>query len=122
MADDKAFRAEQMEKFSNLLEDAVREIKPDAEFKMRKMFGGAGYYVDGVMFAGMYESHTIGLKLKPEDCEALLAIEGAEQGMGKNTIQLPTTMLNDDEALQDWVVKSISYAESRPPKKKKKKK
>ncbi|MEO1291062.1 MAG: TfoX/Sxy family protein, partial [Chloroflexota bacterium] len=101
MSDDKAFRTAQMEKFAMLLEDAVRSIKPDADFKMKKMFGGAGYYVDGVMFAGMYEAHTIGLKLNPDDCEALLAIDGAEQGMGKNTIQLPPALLEDEAQFRE---------------------
>lgn len=121
MSDDKVYRNAQMEKFANLLEDMVREIKPESEFSWRKMFGGAGYYVDGVMFAGMYIEETIGLKLTESDCEALLAVDGAERGFGKNTIDIPHVMLDDKVALKEWLGKSLDYAASRPPKKKKKK-
>lgn len=122
MTDNKAYRKAQMEKFASLLEDVVREVQPDAEFTWRHMFGGAGYYADGVMFAGMYVETTIGLKLNEADCEALLKVDCATQGFGKNTINIPETMLDDDSALQAWVGKSLAYAASRPPKKKKKKK
>ena len=121
MSDDKAYRKAQMEKFANLLEDMLRDIKPEAEFSWKKMFGGAGYYVNGVMFAGMYQSHTIGLKLSDADCEALLAVDGSGEGFGKNTIDIPETMLDDNEALKKWLGKSLDYAASRPLKKKKKK-
>jgi len=121
MSDDKAYHNAQMEKFANLLEDVVREINPEAEFSWRKMFGGAGYYADGVMFGGMYIEETIGLKLSDADCVALLEIEGAAQGFGKNTIDIPVSMLDDKRALKEWVSKSLGYAASRPPKKKKKK-
>lgn len=122
MPDDKAYRNAQMEKFANLLEDVVRDTKPEAEFSWRKMFGGAGYYANGVMFAGMYQSHTIGLKLSDADCEALLAVGGSGEGFGKNTIDIPESMLDDNDALKKWVGKSLDYAASRPPKKKKKSK
>jgi len=122
MSDDKEFRKAQMQKFANLLEDVLREINPATEFTWKKMFGGAGYYADGVMFAGMYHDHTIGLKLKPDDCEALLANGGAQGGFGKNTVDVPETMLTDIASLTEWVGKSLDYAASRPPKKKKTKK
>ncbi len=119
MSDNKEFRKAQMEKFANLLEDILKDINPDIEFSWKKMFGGAGYYANGVMFAGMYHDHTIGLKLKPEHCEALLANGGAQEGFGKNTVDVPETMLTDTATLTEWVGKSLDYAASRPPKKKK---
>ena len=122
MSDDKEFRKAQMQKFADLLEDVVKDINPEKEFSWKKMFGGAGYYADGVMFAGMYQSHTIGLKLSDTDCEALLSIGGSGEGFGKNTIDIPEAMLEDNAALKQWVSKSLDYAASRPPKKKKSKK
>lgn len=121
MTDEKVRRNAQMERFASVLEDVVREINPEAEFTWRKMFGGSGYYVNGVMFSGMYIEETIGLKLSDADCEALLKVKGAKQGFGKNTIDIPESMLTDESALKIWVSKSLSYAASRPAKKKKKK-
>lgn len=121
MSDDKTYRNAQIEKFANLLEDILKEIDPAIEFQSKKMFGGAGYYANGTMFAGMYHEHTIGLKLNPADCETLLAIEGAEPGFGKNTVDLPVTMLDDRNVLSEWLRKSLDYSANRPQKTKKKK-
>ncbi|MEO1287665.1 MAG: hypothetical protein AAFV93_07845 [Chloroflexota bacterium] len=41
--------------------------------------------------------------------------------MGKNTIQLPPALLEDEAQFREWVAKSLAYAKSRPVKKKKKK-
>lgn len=120
MAEDKQARYAKMEAFADLLEDIVKDIQPDAEFSWRKMFGGAGYYADGVMFAGWYEADSIGLKLNETDLASLLAMDDAEQGMGKNTGNVPRTFLDDRAILREWVGKSLEYASSLPPKKKKK--
>ncbi|MEL6307545.1 MAG: TfoX/Sxy family protein [Chloroflexota bacterium] len=99
-----------MQSQANRLELLVKELMPDTPFRWRKMFGGAGYYANDVMFAGWYgEGETIGLKLNENDCKVMLAIDGAEQGMGKHTILLPTHIWEDDEMLKEWLSKSINY-------------
>lgn len=120
MSDEKARRNQQMERFANLLEDVVRDINPDAEFSWKKMFGGAAYYANGVMVAGMYTNESLALKLSSADCADLLAKGGVQEGMGKNTVELPVAMLDDKDTLKEWVSKSLDYAVNRPVKKKKK--
>lgn len=115
-----ADKYEKMEQFADILEDVVKDLKPNAKFHWRKMFGGAGYYADDVMFAGWYNADSIGLKLSETDHAELIAMDGAEQGMGKNTVNVPRAMLDDKALLKTWVQKSLTYAESRPKKKKKK--
>lgn len=121
MTEDKESRYAKMEEFAELLEDIVKEIKPNAEFSWRKMFGGAGYYADGVMFIGWYKRDNIGFKLNETDRVELLAMDVAEQGMSKHTIDLPYTFLDDRVFLRDWISKCLDFASSRPPKNKKKK-
>lgn len=122
MDENKQARYAKMEAFADLLEDVVKEIKPNAEFSWRKMFGGAGYYVNGVMFAGWYEADNIGFKLNETDRATLLAMDETHQGMSQHTINVPRAMLEDKKFLREWVAKSLDFAESRPPKKKKSKK
>lgn len=122
MAEDKQARYAKMEKFADILEDVIKDINPNAKFSWRKMFGGAGYYADGVMFGGWYEADSIGLKLSEADHATLIAMDDAEQGMGKHTVNVPRAFLDDKATLREWVVKSLDFAASRPPKKKKKKK
>jgi TfoX/Sxy family transcriptional regulator of competence genes len=105
-------------KFADILEDVLREIEPDAIFRWKRMFGGAAYYADDRQFGGWYRSETISLKLADDDRDALLQIEGSQMGMGKQSVEVPPTWLEDTIELRSWLEKSLAYVATLPEKKK----
>lgn len=103
-------------KFAVVLESLLREVKPEAQFRWKRMFGGAAYYADEIMFAGWYRSDTIALKLADADRDALLQIEGAQAGMGKQSVEVPPEWLEDTAQLSYWLEKSLAFAAMKPVK------
>ncbi len=87
---------------------ALAEVKPDAHLSWKSMFGGAGYYADGVMFAAWFGA---GLALKlPEDARAeLLQIQGAAQSQSAQYVDVPPAFLADPHLLEPWVERSVAY-------------
>jgi TfoX/Sxy family transcriptional regulator of competence genes len=95
MMDDKAF----IENIKQVLQDAILNIKPETVLSYKRMFGGAGYYADGQIFAAWFRNDTIALKLSDEDGASLLQIDGAEKGMMGKYIDVPAAWLNDPDEL-----------------------
>jgi TfoX/Sxy family transcriptional regulator of competence genes len=118
--DDKAI----IESIETALQEAILNVRPETVLDYKRMFGGAGYYADGRIFAGWFGkgSDSIALKLSPEDGEALLKATGTKSGMMPGYIEIPASMLNDTDKLSPWVEKSLNYVASLPEKKKKTKK
>lgn len=108
-----------MNRIADVLRDVLAEIEPGTTLNTRAMFGGMGYYVDGRMFAGYY-GQGLALKLHKDDRAALLAVDGAEPGMGQQYVEVPPAMLEDTAALGPWVAKCLVYVRSLPEKKKRK--
>jgi TfoX/Sxy family transcriptional regulator of competence genes len=110
------------ENYARMLEDAVRETKPDADFAWKRMFGGAGYYVDEQIFAAWYGRDELALKLSEESANELKKLGGmaAPETMSKQYTHLPASIQKDEQAFAKWVAKSMAYVAALPKKKKKK--
>lgn len=96
---------------------------PDAQ--SRKMFGYPCAFVNGNMFAGLHQENML-LRLSEEDRNLLLSIKGAapfEPMPGramKEYVTVPESMLGKPAELKKWLAKSYAYANSLPPKVRKK--
>src|SRR5258706_14893322 len=99
---------------------SLANVAPDAILESRSMFGGAGFYAYGRMFAGYY-GKGLALKLSDSDRSDLLAVEGAERTESPQYIEVPPAFLNDPARLDPWVVRSLDYVKSLPEKKRKRK-
>jgi TfoX/Sxy family transcriptional regulator of competence genes len=97
-------------------------IPPSADRKM--MFGYPAAFVNGNMFMSLFGKALI-LRL-PEDARAeLIAAGGAmfEPMKGRpmrEYVAVPDAMLDDAHRLKPWVERSFAFAQSMPPKAKKK--
>ena len=91
------------------LGSALAAVKPDARVSWKAMFGGAGFYADGVMFAAWFGAE-LALKL-PEDKRAeLLQVDGALQAQSRQYVEVPHAFLDDPRLLEAWVKISVDYA------------
>ena len=90
------------------LGEALAQVKPEAQLSWKSMFGGAGYFVDGVMFAAWFGG-GLALKLSEADRADLLKVEGAAQSQSAQYIEVPAAFLDDTKQLQPWVARSIEY-------------
>jgi DNA transformation protein and related proteins len=102
------------ESFVELLEDALSGLGP---MSVRRMFGGAGLYADGVMF-GLISGDTLYLKADSQSQRAFEA-EGLQpftyQTRGKHRIalsywQIPERLLDDPDEMLDWARTALAAA------------
>jgi DNA transformation protein and related proteins len=102
------------ESFVELLEDALSGLGP---VSVRRMFGGAGVYADGVMF-GLIAGDTLYLKADDQSRHAFEA-EGLEpftyQARGKRRIamsywRIPERLLDDPDEMVDWARVALAVA------------
>jgi TfoX/Sxy family transcriptional regulator of competence genes len=106
-----------------LFQDAIR---PLPEVEPKTMFGYPAAFVAGQMFACIFGDGVM-LRLSGPDRAAMGEMHGAglfEPVPGrpmKEYVRIPPSVLNDESALDGWLRKSMAYARSLPPKKKKKK-
>ncbi len=106
------------EELKNTFEKAMLSV-PLAE--KRKMFGYPCAFINGQMFAGLYQTNMI-LRLSAEDRLRFLELEDAkvfEPMPGRpmrEYVVIPESMLNQENELDDWVTKAFNYAVSLPPK------
>lgn len=109
-----------------LLETVAENLAPDIELSFRPMFGGAGGYTKGRVFACMGDM-GLALKLPEEGQERLLKEPGAAQLQfdptmppSKHYVLVPPEYLSDVDRITPWVEESIRYAQTLPlPKKRK---
>jgi TfoX/Sxy family transcriptional regulator of competence genes len=93
------------------LSTALAAVQPTSNLEWKAMFGGAGFYVDGTMFAAWY-GESIALKL-PEDARAeLLRVEGAVQAQSPQYVEVPPSWIDDTRALEPWVARSAAYVKA----------
>jgi TfoX/Sxy family transcriptional regulator of competence genes len=100
--------------------DRFRAMVPEGPgIEIRAMFGNLGAFVNGNMFMGLYGS-DIGLKLAPDDAEALRAVGGAgsfgpaERPMG-GYVTMPASMVGTSEG-DRWVNRALAYIAAKPQK------
>jgi TfoX/Sxy family transcriptional regulator of competence genes len=99
---------------------ALAEVQPDAHLSWKAMFGGAGYYVDGVMFAAWFGA-GLALKLAEANRAELVKIDGAVQSQSQQYIEVPPTFLDDPHLLETWVKRSVDFVSVPKPRKPRKK-
>jgi len=102
------------EGFVELLKDALSGLGP---VSVRRMFGGAGIYADGVMF-GLIAGDTLYLKADAQSQRAFEA-EGLEpftyQARGKRRIamsywRIPERLLDDPDEMVEWARRALAAA------------
>jgi TfoX/Sxy family transcriptional regulator of competence genes len=100
------------------LRAALASVRPDASLYQKKMFGGAGFWVDGVIFAAWF-GESLALKLPPEAREALLALPGtlARPEMGAYA-EVPIEWIDDPTQLEKWIGLSVDFVKAGKPKRK----
>ncbi len=87
----------------------------------RKMFGYPAFFVGGNLVSGLYEDSWM-VRLPDDALAELLAIPGAApfgpmpgrpmKGYGA----LPSSVVEDDSALEGWVERAIAFGATLPPK------
>ena len=101
-------------------------IVPDhPDVKVRPMFGQLSAFVHGNMFMGIYGSDVF-LRLPEEDRSAIERAGGGpfEPMPGrpmKEYIVLPAAWRREPRKLEEWVARSLDWAEGLPPKRPKRK-
>ena len=87
----------------------------------RKMFGYPAAFVNGQMFASLFQDHFI-LRLPAAEREAFISAHGArvfEPMPGRpmrEYVEVPPALLKSGRELDDWLAKGLAYAQSLPPK------
>ena len=108
---------EQIDRMDRAVQNALGRVRPEINYKARKMFGGMGYYANDVMFAAWF-GRGLALKLNEADRDDLLQVDGAEQADSKQYVEVPDPFLDDPSKLEPWLEKSLAYVESVPHEKK----
>jgi TfoX/Sxy family transcriptional regulator of competence genes len=99
--------------------DVVAVRHPEAQRK--KMFGYPALFVGGNLVTGLFADRWM-IRLGPNDLETVLGLPGGgpfEPMAGsamKGYATLPTAVVDDDAALDDWVSRSIAFGRTLKPK------
>ncbi|UCD18569.1 MAG: TfoX/Sxy family protein [Candidatus Zixiibacteriota bacterium] len=100
----------------------VRErLEPLGQITIRKMFGGAGVYCDGVFFA-VIDSNMLYFKVddsnRPdyEESGAMPFRPYGDEGYAMSYYEVPADVLEDNDLLRSWANKAISIARNKPAK------
>jgi len=86
---------------------------------VRKMFGGAGLYLDGIFFAIVAED-LLYFKVDDTNLSDYLSA-GMTKFHGLRYYEVPAEVLEDSEALGEWADKAVAVAIRKAEEKKKKK-
>jgi DNA transformation protein len=90
-------------------EELVEALAPLGDLSWRKMFGGAGLFVDGSMFALVDSSSR--LHLKADDANrARFEDTGSARHDRMPYYAVPDDILDDDAALLSWAASSVEVA------------
>jgi TfoX/Sxy family transcriptional regulator of competence genes len=101
-----------------LLEASIEGV----DFERKKMFGQYALFLNGNMFAGVFEE-TVFLRYPPEDQEEVFAefdeiarFEPMEGRGMREYSTVPDSVFSEDGARQRLLDRSVSYASALPPK------
>lgn len=98
--------------------DYLAELfEPVGNVRIRRMFGGLGFFRDGLMF-GIWQSDTIYLKVDDVTRPAFEAegsgpfVYGSKNGRetALGYCRLPERLLDDSDELRDWALPAIDVA------------
>ena len=105
-----------------IFENAMKDFPMAAQ---RKMFGYPAAFVNGNMFAGLFQERMF-LRLSDEDRAAIRKEYGTplfEPMPGRpmrGYVEMPRYVLNSPKLLKTWMAKGMEYCKTLPPKGKKK--
>jgi len=95
---------------------------PDLDLTFRPMFGGILAYVEGKVFASLFDG-GLGLKLAGADHAALMAVPGARplqyepnSPPSKSYVVVPDAMLEDPAELRAWIMRGAEGVKAFVPK------
>ena len=95
---------------------------------IKKMFGSTCYFDNGQMVTGVHED-SVFLRLSETDRQEFkgkyagaVSFEPMKGRPMKEYVIVPPQVFNDDAVLKPWIVRSIAYVRSMPPKPEKVKK
>ncbi|MEQ8672046.1 MAG: TfoX/Sxy family protein [Aggregatilineales bacterium] len=98
-----------VKEMGDALQEAILQIDPQISLTSKQMFGGAGFWADGVIFAAWF-GNTLALKLDEDARRDLLELpEARTSDYMKAYIETPPEFLNDGDVLAQWVEKSLTY-------------
>ncbi len=102
--------------------ETFNAVAPGPPAEARKMFGYPACFVNGNMFAGLYQDRMI-LRLPEKQRDELIKIgarpfEPVPGRFMREYVTVPTAILSNRAKLALWVMKSLSYGASLPPKSK----
>ncbi len=106
------------------LAEEVRErllVAAEGELTEKRMFGGLGFMVDGNLTIAASRSGGLLVRIDPADADEVLALEGVEP-MASRGRRMPgwvfveADVLRDEESLDDWVERSLTFVATLPPK------
>jgi hypothetical protein len=104
--------------FEMVLQASLAETHAETHITSKSMFGGAGFFVDGAIFAVWYGDDSVYLKLPEADRQKLMLIEGAKTDGGQY-VRVPPEFMSDVPQLSYWTGASVDYVKSLPTKKRK---
>ena len=122
---DKILKTQRIHEMEMALHEALAQVQPDAHLEWKSMFGGAGFFVYGKIFAAWF-GKGLTLKMSPEAAQELLKVAGtrragdAQEVVNVHYIEVPQAFLDHPERMAQWVNKSVTYVKSLPEKKRKK--
>jgi len=90
-------------------EEVSEALAPLGEVSWRKMFGGAGVFVDGSMFALIDSDAQLHLKVDDSNLARYEEAGAAKHGRMPYYV-VPASVLEDDEALLEWAGVSAAIA------------
>lgn len=95
-------------------------LPKDPRVTTMRMFGGLAGMVNGQMFSGLFARSAL-VKLSAADQQEALALDGSApfdpMGNGrimKDTILLAEEVMDDPQALRDWLRRSLDFALTLP--------
>jgi TfoX/Sxy family transcriptional regulator of competence genes len=98
----------------------------DCEY--RKMFGYPAYFINGNMFAGLFEDMLF-LRLSESDREEMMRLQPGARPLEprpgramKEYVVLPEELYRDEKLFDEWLGRSYAYASALPSKRKGEKK
>jgi TfoX/Sxy family transcriptional regulator of competence genes len=106
-------KAERIRQMEMALREALAAVRPDVHLDWKRMFGGAGFFVESRVFAAWYGG-SLALKLPPEAAQELLQIEGAVPAQTPQYIEVPESFLRDPTRLHPWVARSVEHVLRQP--------
>lgn len=110
---------------NDYLDYVTEQLSEFGEIAIRKMFGGAGLYFDGLIFGLVTGSDMFYLKADDSnrvdyESRGMTAFGATEKSKGMPYWEVPVEVLEDRTELAVWAMKAFEVAVKSPPKKKRK--